>query len=458
MDITSICLIILSALAVVITTLAFLFSKQPLSKNRKNVCYVIIVIAIAVCVIGCINSVFHQSPSVAPTPTPTQQPPSPTPKSSISSTESPTATSSATATATPTSAPTATPIPTTSPLPTVTLSPTPTATPTPIPIFAIDLIPVTGTHVFPPAIYHSDGGYELPDALEAIINNAGNQPTGTLSITLSGANSDSFNFVNVIDSIPVGGYASFPVNPKSGLSAGTHTATVTVSGTHSISKSFTVSFTVNKAIGGAVSGTMMMESFRYRTITVSPLTTTTGQNVEYAISTSNDGTGLSAWQSSRTFIGLDNRNYYVYARSVSNNIFNTGSISAFTISSKGLTFPVSLVVTMSDLVNEQGFRLVGRYNGVWETLYYFQTGRGTISTGTHNGIITFEKAPWTYDEFALRWDAPSINWLNGARRIEFSTFSLGTMSWNQFVDGTNYMTYGDLISGNPNYQKSFVSR
>lgn len=99
----------------------------------------------------------------------------------------------------------------------------------------------TGTHTFVGA----DIGYSEQTLLTVQIGNSGNQPTGQLTVQLTGANRDSFTLSSQsIGSIAVNGGASFTVKPKINLAAGTYTATVTVSGGNRISESFNVSFTV----------------------------------------------------------------------------------------------------------------------------------------------------------------------------------------------------------------------
>ena len=90
-------------------------------------------------------------------------------------------------------------------------------------------------------------GYGTQTAYSVTVNNIGNQPTGALTITLSGTNAGSFTLSKTsISSIALSGNDSFTVVPKTGLTANTYTATVTVSGGSNISaKSFTVSFAVN---------------------------------------------------------------------------------------------------------------------------------------------------------------------------------------------------------------------
>ena len=103
---------------------------------------------------------------------------------------------------------------------------------------------VTGTYVFPDAVT----GYSDLSARIVEISKAGDVDFSALNITLSGTNADSFILdKSGIDNIAVGENAQFSVSPKTGLSAGTHTATVTVSGQNIDPKSFDVSFTVAEA-------------------------------------------------------------------------------------------------------------------------------------------------------------------------------------------------------------------
>ena len=69
-----------------------------------------------------------------------------------------------------------------------------------------------------------------------------------------------------IDSIAVGGADSFAVEPKTGLAAGTYTATVTVYNSNVPAQSFNVSFTVNPAPKDTVadpSGDIVFEPFAW---------------------------------------------------------------------------------------------------------------------------------------------------------------------------------------------------
>ena len=76
------------------------------------------------------------------------------------------------------------------------------------------------------------------------IKNIGDTPTGELTITLSGENSDSFELSRaIIPSIEIGGTAEFTIVPKNDLMRAVHNATVTVKGTDaSLWGSFDVTF------------------------------------------------------------------------------------------------------------------------------------------------------------------------------------------------------------------------
>jgi hypothetical protein len=123
--------------------------------------------------------------------------------------------------------------------------------------FTVNTVPVslsaTGTYAFAPAI----AGYAAPAPLTVTVTNGSTQvATGALTAALSGANPGSFELSKTsIASISASGSGSgtdtFTVVPKTGLSAGTHTATVTVSGANiTSSQTFNVSFAVETATYG----------------------------------------------------------------------------------------------------------------------------------------------------------------------------------------------------------------
>jgi uncharacterized membrane protein len=105
----------------------------------------------------------------------------------------------------------------------------------------------TGTYTFNPQIVGYGSGLLVSKSVR--ITNTGNQPTGALSLTLSGVAATAFSLSALnISSLAVNGSTNFTVIPRTGLSAGTYTATVTVSGNNGISAAFIVSFTVNSAL------------------------------------------------------------------------------------------------------------------------------------------------------------------------------------------------------------------
>jgi methionine-rich copper-binding protein CopC len=108
---------------------------------------------------------------------------------------------------------------------------------------------VSGTHIFPDAVE----GYPVQGAKTVNITNTGNQPTGNLTVTLTNANPAniiaftlSSETITTIGTDANNKTATFTVQPKPDLDAGTYTATVSVSGGTNIeTRSFGVSFVVN---------------------------------------------------------------------------------------------------------------------------------------------------------------------------------------------------------------------
>lgn len=95
-------------------------------------------------------------------------------------------------------------------------------------------------------------GYGEQTPLTVTVTNTGTVATGSLNITLSGNNANCFTVdKTVIENIGTDSNigASFQVEPKTGLAAGTYTATVTVggTGTNVDAQKIEVSFTVNPA-------------------------------------------------------------------------------------------------------------------------------------------------------------------------------------------------------------------
>jgi uncharacterized repeat protein (TIGR02543 family) len=90
-------------------------------------------------------------------------------------------------------------------------------------------------------------GYDEQPEKNVTITNTGSQPTGELTVALTGAASSAFTLSKqTIDSIAAGGENSFTVVPVTELAArdAPYIATVTVSGANGISAAFSVSFRV----------------------------------------------------------------------------------------------------------------------------------------------------------------------------------------------------------------------
>ena len=187
----------------------------------------------------------------------------------------------------------------------------------------------TGTHTFTAATYNYGAA---PAALSVNVNNTGNTATGALTVALSGTYASDFTLsTTTIASIAGNGTATgaFTVTPKTGLNAGTYTATVTVTGGSNITASFIVSFTVNKAAGGTVSAPSTTPAALSDTsITLTAVTApTTGQVVEYAVNTTTT-TPTTDWQEGTVFTGLNaSTAYYFFARAKENTNYNAGTVA-----------------------------------------------------------------------------------------------------------------------------------
>ena len=94
----------------------------------------------------------------------------------------------------------------------------------------------------------ADEGYATPAPYQVRIKNTGTASTGGLDIELSGDNAESYTLSKTsVSNIGVDAEDYFNVAPKTGLIAGTYTATVTVSGDSVSSQSIDLSFTVTPA-------------------------------------------------------------------------------------------------------------------------------------------------------------------------------------------------------------------
>jgi uncharacterized repeat protein (TIGR02543 family) len=98
-------------------------------------------------------------------------------------------------------------------------------------------------HTFPSATVGYGAGALTP--LVVTVANPCNIPTGALTAVLSGANGNSFELSSESLGSIRASQATFTVVPKTGLTAGTYTATVTVSDVYGLTANFAVSFSVN---------------------------------------------------------------------------------------------------------------------------------------------------------------------------------------------------------------------
>ncbi|MDR1649443.1 MAG: hypothetical protein LBR71_04210 [Synergistaceae bacterium] len=140
-------------------------------------------------------------------------------------------------------------------------SPTPPSEPS----YGISLDPAENTYTFPGAF----AGYESVTPLEITVINTGDEPTGPLSVLLSGADSANFTLSDTsLNSIAVGGEDIFSIAPVISLDIGTYTASVTVSGDHGLTASLGLSFTVSSSDSGFIPVTDLSLSFSSLTLTV----------------------------------------------------------------------------------------------------------------------------------------------------------------------------------------------
>jgi hypothetical protein len=213
--------------------------------------------------------------------------------------------------------------------------------------YSISLDP-TGTHTFPAAVY----GYGVQTAKTVTIENTGNQPTGALTVALSGTNYNSFTVSpsTPVSSINANDSDNFTVVPKTGLGAGTYTATVTVSNSgNGITAGLNVSFTVSPQSVTAASVTGLVKpAAGAAPVTAASLSGGTGYTVQ-SIEWSPQVSGTFAAATSYTAaIVLQTGANYQFSGSITPTV-NAGNSSAGTITGSGagntLSFDVDFPVT-----------------------------------------------------------------------------------------------------------------
>jgi formylglycine-generating enzyme required for sulfatase activity len=162
-------------------------------------------------------------------------------------------------------------------------------------------------------------GYTTVTPLPVTVINTGNQPTGVLTVALTGINALSFGLTGeTIENIAASGNTVFDVVPNQGLTANTYNATVTVSSTNAeiTSRSFNVSFTVTApptvpaspmnfiAVGGDTEAILTWEA---------PTSDGGSAIIRYEVSSNDGGTWVTASSNTgHTFTGLTNGTMYSF--------------------------------------------------------------------------------------------------------------------------------------------------
>ena len=134
--------------------------------------------------------------------------------------------------------------------------------------YSISLSPATVTFT------EAQTGYTVPAAQTITVTNTGNDATGNLTVALSNADSFTLSTPTISSITTTNDTARFTVQPKSGLAAGTYSATVTVSGNKVMPVTATVSFTVNATPAPSTGGSYTPPTYK----------------VESEVSKSTDGT------------------------------------------------------------------------------------------------------------------------------------------------------------------------
>lgn len=147
-----------------------------------------------------------------------------------------------------------------------------------------------------------EAGYSTAPAAKTVtITNNGTAATGALTIALEGTHATSFTLsTNNISNIAASGTDTFTVQPNTGLTAGTYTATVKVSGTGAgvTEQSFDVKFTVTAAATPITETLVPVSDLTGKTYNESAqeptfggsLTRDTDYTVSYAVKSSFTGT------------------------------------------------------------------------------------------------------------------------------------------------------------------------
>jgi hypothetical protein len=257
-----------------------------------------------------------------------------------------------------------------------------------------------GNHTFTEAT----AGYTTSPIHSRTVRNTGNQPTGALSVALTGTNANSFQLrvpaaggsggtwsaagaaINLSGIAAPSGTRAFEIRPVAGLAHGTHTATVTVSSELSqiANRTFTVTFVVNRA---PLTGTATITGFNHIGGTITANTTAVGGSGAFSYQWTADNVPI-AGATSATFV-ITGAQAGRTIRVVVSRADNTESITSAPLS--GGVVPFNFVLTQTgynwgyDLLMVSGGSTV-REGDIIPIVYLLSSG------GTANSSLTFTGA------------------------------------------------------------------
>jgi hypothetical protein len=368
----------------------------------------------------------------------------------------------------------------------------------PDPTYGIELS-VTENHTFPDA----GEGYGAIASQPITIRNTGNQSTGALTVTLSGANAASFKLNNeeygatiTVTSIAAGGSRPFTVTPEAGLAVETYTATVTVKGDSNIEeRSFNVIFSVEGSARITLSKTdnsnltNTAHSFAdaiegYSELTPLEVTiTNTGTAETGALKVALEGTDsdsftLSPTQTTIDNIGINGSNNFTVVPN--NNLVETetytytatGTVSAaggntnsiapksFTVSFKVIPAFAALVAQMAEEKAEtsKSYTLPSGAETYTPALTLTRAnspasvtidGGGRVITGNGSGITIGEGVTLTLRNITFS-NIPFTVAGGGTLVLNNGAFIQDNMTTGVTVNGTLEMNAGSVITNNSN--------
>lgn len=139
----------------------------------------------------------------------------------------------------------------------------------------------------------------------------------------------------------------YAVSYGENINAGKDAGTITLTGMGDYAGGEkTVSFTIEKAPGAVLPAPSASGAPLADSITVNPITASTGQSVQYAIALQGDApTDSLSWQDGTTFGGLtEYTDYYVYARALGNSNFQEGApVVSAAIRTADATAPTGII-------------------------------------------------------------------------------------------------------------------